>query len=183
MNKQDSNFRKIFKAFAVSFVAMVALFFVIALFKSKTYEVTQKIEIQVPVEKVFPLVADLSQWKNWSPWYEVQPSADYVFEGTPMQVGSSLKWDGKIIGNGKMTLTESKANEMVMLKIDFNEPRKAQSVSEFRFEARGATTLVTWTDKGILSYPFGRLFGDNISQMLAKDFEEGLKKLKSKIEN
>ena len=181
MNKQAGNVRKILKAFAVSFVALLLICLIIALFKPKTYEVSRSQEIQAPISKVYSQMVDLSRWKEWSPWYKIEPTAAFTFQGNPEQIGSSLAWDGKIIGVGRMTITEV-TDKKAVFAVDIVKPRKLQSTSIFTFESIQNGTKVTWSDRGNLSYPIGRLFKQNIEAMLGRDFEDGLSKIKQQVE-
>ena len=95
-------------------------------------------------------------------------------------IDSQLKWDGRIIGKGTMTLSQIENLKKIVMNLKFEKPRKMESVSEFAFEPKGQSTLVTWTDKGSLSYPIGRIFKKYIVSMLGKDFEQGLAKLQTR---
>ena len=182
MNKQASNTSKIIKAFIVSFVSLIVLILIAAVFFPKTYEVSRSIEIKAPTRKIFPLVADFSKWNQWSPWFEVEPSAQFIQEGTSGKTGSTFEWNGKIIGKGRMTLTEIQDLHKLTMHLKFEKPRGMESNSEFLFESKTETTLVTWTDRGNLSYPMGRIFKKYINQMIGRDFEQGLTKLKASAE-
>lgn len=173
---------KIIKAFLLSFVALNIITLIAAFFFPKEYTVTQSLEIQAPIEKVFPLVADFSKWKEWSPWYQVEPIAHYDQVGTMASINSQLKWDGRIIGKGAMTLSKIENFKKIVMNLKFEKPRKMESVSEFTFEPKGQSTLVTWTDQGSLSYPIGRIFKKYIVAMLGKDFEQGLTNLQTRAQ-
>ena len=100
--------KKILTPFAVSLLSFIALGLIVALVLPSEYTITRKLEIGAPVEKIFPLVADFSQWRQWSPWYESEPTAQYSVEGEMGKIGSKIVWKGRIVGQGTMTLVDVK---------------------------------------------------------------------------
>ena len=47
-----------------------------------------------------------------------------------------------------MTITESRPNELVKLKLDFLKPMKGTNTGEFVFRPEGNQTAVTWSMSG-----------------------------------
>lgn len=152
-----------------------------ALFLSKEYKIERSIDVNVPVEKVFPLVSDFSLWNTWSPWYAREPKAIYKVVGEPQKVGSVFQWEGKAIGVGQMELVDVQTNQSLSIKLDIQKPQKMKTSTTFNFETVPTGTRITWVDQGTLSYPLGRLFKRYIENMLGHDFEFGLSKLKEKL--
>ena len=55
-------------------------------------------------------------------------------------------WTGNDkVGQGSMTLVESKSGEFVRINVEFVKPFEGKSTSEFTFRPQGDRTQVTWT--------------------------------------
>ena len=68
---------------------------------------------------VFEQFNNLHKMNTWSPWARMDPNCKNTFDGPPAGVGSSLAWDGNSqVGAGKMTITDSTANEHIRPPID-----------------------------------------------------------------
>ena len=67
-------------------------------------------------------------------------------EGPATGVGASYAWTGnKKVGEGRMTITESRPGERVSLRLEFIKPFKSTSDTSFVFTPEGDGTRVTWT--------------------------------------
>ena len=83
-----------------------------------------------------------------------------------------------------MTLTESRANELVRIKLEFFKPFKATNVAEFSFKDQGGQTLVTWAMTGQKNFAAKAFYLImNMEKMLGGDFDKGLSQLKSVVES
>jgi hypothetical protein len=123
----------------------------------------------------------LHKWDAWSPWAKLDPNAKHSFEGAEAGVGAAMSWDGnKKIGAGKLTITESRANESVGFRLEFIRPFKATNTAEFIFNRVGNQTEVVWSMSG-KSNLFFKVFGlfMNCDDMAGRDFEKGLASLKA----
>jgi hypothetical protein len=80
----------------------------------------------------------------------MQP-ADFTVERTATMAApqAAMTWAGNDkVGEGKMTLIESRPNEAIKLKVDFVKPFEGTSTSEFAFKPEGDQTTVTWSMSG-----------------------------------
>src|SRR5262249_18991522 len=60
--------------------------------------------------------------------------------------GTVMAWAGNDkVGEGKMTLIESKPNEALKIKVDFVKPFEGTANSSFTFKPDGNQTPVTWS--------------------------------------
>lgn len=149
------------------------------------FMVTRTGAISAPPEKVFPHMNDLRLWQAWSPWAKLDPNAKTMFGGPESGVGASMSWDGnKKIGAGRMTITESRPNELVQFKLEFIRPFVATNTAEFTFKNDGGRTVVSWTMRGRSNF-FFKAFGllMNCDDMAGRDFEKGLASLKELAES
>jgi hypothetical protein len=175
--------KKIIKPFLISFLVLILLILGIAATMPKTYKVDESIEIQAAVQTVFPLVADFSKWKEWSPWYDFEPDALYEIKGTPAAVGSSIRWHGSSVGRGTITISDLEEFKFLNMNFQFETPHKSEAKGTFTFEQKHTSTKVTWSNEGLLEYPLGRFFGPVLTGMIGKDLNKGLEKLKARAEN
>lgn len=144
------------------------------------FSVRRSATLPAPAGAVFPHVNDLHMWEAWSPWAKMDPNAKSTYSGSPAGEGASMAWAGnKNVGEGRMTITESRANEAIHIKLEFFKPFKATNAAEFTFKPEGNGTLVTWTMSGTNNF-MGKLFGliMNCDKMVGGQFEKGLASLR-----
>jgi len=95
-----------------------------------------------------------------------------------------MSWAGNDeVGAGKMTITESKPNDLVKFKIDFTEPFVGTSTSSFTFKPDGDKTAVSWGMEAHHNFIEKALcLVSNGKGMVEGQLDEGLAKLKSVVE-
>jgi hypothetical protein len=178
MRRKRTSMKKILKPFLVSFLSLVLILLFGALGMPKDYVLEQSIEIKSSPIAIRALLSDFSKWSQWSPWYKSEPSAEFLIEGPLGEIGSGMKWKGRIIGQGQMNLNQLTENN-INIDMQFEKPRKFQTQINFIFrEKELEMTTVTWKSSGKLNYPFDRLFGSALKSMISKDMEKGLFELK-----
>jgi len=100
--------------------------------------------ISAPAAVIFSQVNDFHKWEAWSPWAKMDPAAKNTFEGAPAGTGAIFAWAGNYkVGEGRMTLTESRPNDLIRIKLEFVRPFAATSTAEFTFRPEGNQTAVT----------------------------------------
>jgi len=105
-------------------------------------------------------------------------------EGAPAGTGAIYSWVGnKQVGEGRMTLTESRPSDLVRIKLEFIKPFKATNTTEFTFKPEGNETVVSWSMIGRHNFIMKAfcLFM-NMDKMVGGDFEKGLANMKSVVE-
>ena len=120
----------------------------------------------------------------WSPWAKLDPNAKIAFEGPPSGTGTVMTWAGnKQVGEGKMTLTESRPNELVKINVDIVKPMEGSSTSEFAFKPEGDQTAVTWTMSGHQNFIAKAMcLVMNGKKMMSDIMDKGLANMKSVAE-
>lgn len=169
------------KIILIAVAAIVVLFFIIVSLRPSDFLVTRTGRISAPVGVVFDNVNDLHKWDAWSPWAKLDPNAKNSFEGPVSGAGASMAWSGNNkVGEGKMTITESRPNERVQFKLEFLRPFKATNTAEFTFKSEGDQTVVTWSMSGKNNF-MGKAIGlfMNCDKMVGGQFEQGLASLNS----
>jgi uncharacterized protein YndB with AHSA1/START domain len=167
---------KILIAFAVIAVVLVA----VVAAQSSTFRISRSATISAPPERVFAEVNDLHKWEAWSPWLKADPTAKTAYDGAPAGAGAAFRWSGnKDVGEGRMTITESRPNQLVRLKLDFMRPFASTSVAEFTFVPDGNRTVVTWSmtgDKNFMAKAIHLVL--DMDKMVGGKFDEGLAQMK-----
>ena len=168
-------------------VVIVIVFIVVVAMRPADFRITRTTNIAAPVEIIFQNVNDLHKWDAWSPWAKLDPNMKQTHEGAAVGVGAIYSWDGnKEVGAGRMTITESRTNEAILIKLEFLKPFAAVNDTEFTFksaDANGNQTVVTWTMSGtnnFMSKAFCLFM--NMDKMVGGDFEKGLASLKTLTE-
>jgi nucleoid-associated protein YgaU len=82
-----------------------------------------------------------------------------------------------------MTIEESKANELVRIKLEFIKPFPSTSTTTFAFKPAEGGTEVTWTMAGTNDF-MGKAFCMviDMDKMVGGDFERGLASMKTAAE-
>jgi hypothetical protein len=168
----------------IAIAAIVVIFIIIVAMRPNEFRVTRSAGIAAPPENFFPHVNDLHIWEAWSPWAKMDPVCKNTFEGAAAGTGAIFIWAGnKKVGEGRMTITESRPSELIRIKLEFLKPFKATNTAEFTFKSQGNQTLVTWSMSGKNNF-MGKAFGlfVNCDKMAGGDFEKGLAAMKSVAE-
>jgi|CXWL01.1.fsa_nt_gi hypothetical protein len=122
------------------------LFLVGQFFLSNSLSVTRSAAIDRPRAIIFALANDLRVAKEWSPFYAMDPDADYSFTGDGPGRGQEMRWASKSrrVGSGRMTIQESTENEAIESDIVLRD--RASLHSNMKLErAEGNSTAVAWS--------------------------------------
>ena len=147
--------------------------------------ITRSTTIAAPPSTVFEQVNDLHQWAAWSPWTKLDPNAKNTFEGPAAGEGAVMRWVGNNqVGEGSMTIVESKPAELLRFQLDFLKPFKATHSAEFNFKLEGDQTAVSWSMSGQKNFVAKAMsLIMNCDKMIGEQFEKGLASLKSVSES
>jgi uncharacterized protein YndB with AHSA1/START domain len=169
----------------LAFVVLVGALVVFIATRPSDFRITRSATIAAAPETLFTQVNDLHRWNSWSPWAKIDPNAKQTFSGPPAGVGASSTWAGNNeVGEGRMTITESRPNDLVQLRLEFFKPFQATNVAEFTFQPEGAQTLVTWTMTGknnFIAKAFGLVV--DCDKMVGGQFEQGLAQLRATVDS
>jgi Polyketide cyclase / dehydrase and lipid transport len=160
--------------------AIVVVFIAVVAMQPSEFRVTRSAIVRAPAPDVFAHVNDFQNWQEWSPWAKLDPAAKASFEGPRAGTGAVFAWSGNDkIGEGRMTLTESRPSELIRIKLDFVKPMEGTSIAEFTFKPEGDQTAVTWTMTGHNNF-IAKAFCLFISmdEMIGDQFEKGLAEMK-----
>lgn len=175
--------KKLLVVFAV-LAAIVVVFLIVVAFQPSEYRVSRSLTMAAPAAAVFPHVNELKKWEPWSPWMKLDPNATSKYEGPAAGQGAAMSWAGNNeVGEGKMTITESKPNELVRFHLEFYKPMAGVSDAEFTFKPEGNGTTVTWSMTGKNNF-IGKAMClvMDMDQMIGGQFEKGLASIKGVVE-
>jgi hypothetical protein len=149
------------------------------------YTVTRSATFAAQPEVVFAQVNDFHKWDAWSPWAKIDPAMKITYSGPQSGKGASYAWIGNgDVGEGQMTIIDSKPTEAVKIDLQFLKPFAASCITDFDIKPSGDKTTVTWTMKGqnnFIAKAF-TMFMD-MDQMIGADFEKGLAQMKPVVES
>src|SRR5688572_798523 len=101
---------------AIGFAADVAL-------QPAEFHIERTALMKATPAEVFAQVNDFHKWEGWSPWLKVDPNAKGTYEGPESGEGAIFRWAGNAeVGEGSMTILESKPHELIRIKLHFVKP-------------------------------------------------------------
>ena len=163
---------------------MVVVLVVVVALQPADFRVARSATMSAPAPVVFSQVNDLHKWEAWNPWQKKDPAMKLTFAGPPAGPGASYSWAGNNeVGEGRLTITESRQSDMVRIKLEFMKPFAATNTAEFTFKPEGDRTAVTWSMEGRNNF-FAKALHlvMNMDKMVGGEFEKGLADMKSVVE-
>ena len=164
--------------------AIVVVFLVVVAMQPSDFKVERSATMRAPAPAAFAQVNDFQKWQAWSPWEKVDPALKRQYEGPKAGTGAVYAWQGnKDVGEGRMTITESKPAELVRIKLEFFQPFAATNQADFTFKPAGDGTTVTWTMTGQNTFLSKAIcMFVNMDKMVGGMFEQGLTQMKTVVE-
>jgi len=172
------------KKILIAIAAIVVVFVVVVAIQPSEFRIVRSATISAPAPAVFAQVNDFHNWEAWSPWAKVDPAMKQAYEGPPAGTGAIYTWAGNDqVGEGRMTLTESRPSDLIRIKLEFLKPFAATNTAEFTFKPEGNQTVVTWSMAGENNFVAKavHLFM-NMDKMVGGDFEKGLARMRAVVE-
>ena len=172
------------KKILIGLAVIVVVFVVIVALQPSEFRVARSATIFAPAPAVFAQVNDFHKWEAWSPWAKLDPAAKNSFDGPAAGTGAMFRWAGNHeVGEGSMTITESRPSDLIRIKLDFTKPFEATNTTEFTFKPEGNQTVVTWSMFGTNNF-IAKAFClfNSMDKMVGGQFEKGLASMKSIVE-
>lgn len=173
------------KRILLTLAILAGLLIVVVAMQPSEFLVTRTATMAAPVSAVFPHVNELKQWEAWSPWAKMDPEMKTSYEGPSAGPGAVSSWSGNHeVGKGRMTIQESRTNELIRFHLEFFEPMAGTSSAEFRFKPDGKGTTVTWSMSGKNNF-IGKAMClvMNMDKMVGGQFDQGLASMKYIVES
>ena len=168
----------------IALAAIVVVFVVVVSMRPSGFRISRTATISAPAPLVFAQVYDFHKWEAWSPYEKRDPAMKKTHEGTPHGTGAIYTWAGNNeVGEGRMTITESRPSDLIRIKLEFAKPFKATNTAEFTFKPKGNQTAVSWSMSGKNNFMFKAVgLFMNMDKMVGGDFEKGPAQMKSVVE-
>jgi hypothetical protein len=159
----------------------VLLFMIVVATRPSAYQVVRSTSINSTPSIPFEEVNNFHNWEAWSPWVKIDPNLQQNYEGPTNGVGAIYTWAGNNkVGAGRMTITDTRTNEFIKIKLEFLKPFPSAADTEFSFKPDNTNTTVSWKMSGnhtFISKAMSLFIG--MDQMIGPSFDQGLKHLKS----
>jgi hypothetical protein len=169
------------KKLLIAFGVILAVFVIVVATRPADFRVARMATVAAPVEVVFAQVNELKKWETWSTWAKLDPAMKQTYQGAAAGSGAISSWVGNAkVGEGRMTITESRPNERIRFKLEFFKPMAGTSLAEFTFKPEGDQTTITWAMTGKNNFIAKAMcLFMSMDNMLGDQFEQGLAALKA----
>lgn len=171
--------KKVLLGIGGAIILAVVVVLAIAATKPDTYAVQRDAIIAAPASAIFPNLEDFHRWSAWSPWEKLDPNLKRTYSGPTTGAGASYGWVGNDqVGEGQMTVLESRPNEHLSIRLEFIKPFASTTMTTFSLAPEAEGTRVTWKMEGPNAF-VSKLFSvfADMDAMVGKDFEAGLANL------
>lgn len=164
-------------------LAVIAILAIVVTLQPSEFNVSRELKIEAPAKDIFEQVNNFQNWPNWSPWKALDPDQKVTLQGPVKGENAIMTWSGNSqVGEGTITITESKKNESIKMKLDIKRPLAASHNGEFTFKPEGKATVVTWSmygHKDFIAKAVGLVM--NCDKMVGEQFEKGLINLQNVV--
>jgi len=172
------------KRILIALAVIVIAFLGVVAMQPSEFRVTRTATIAAPAPVVFAQVNDFHNWEAWNPWAKLDPAMKQTYEGAPAGTGAMYTWAGNSqVGEGRMTLTESRPSDLIRIRLEFLKPFPGTSTAEFTFKPEANQTAVVWSMAGKNNFMAKAVsLFMNMDKMIGGQFEKGLAQMKSVVE-
>ena len=174
---------------ALKIIGIIALVIVVAIIgfvmslKGESH-LERTIAINASADKVYSVVNDFGENKNWSPWFMIDPETKYEFSENTIGVGAKYSWDSEHpdVRTGKQEILESIENEYVNTQMWFGGMTGTYTAA-FKIKPTENGVDLTWTLESKADNAGEKFFIDYISEdAIGTAYDEGLVSLKTYVE-
>jgi hypothetical protein len=164
---------------------VVIVLAVLVIITPSDFKVEREVTINKPKAEVFDYVRLLKNQNDWGPWVKKDPAIKQEYKGNDGEVGFVSSWDSKMedVGAGEQEIkkiTDSQIDSELRFKKPFESTAQAFMILE---ETSPTSTKVKWGFTGNMPKPMNlMLVFMNMDKEVGKDFDEGLKNLKTILE-
>ncbi len=167
--------KKILIGLAVILVGII----IVSRSQPDSYTVERTATIAAPPNVVFDHVNNFQKWQQFNAWGDSDPNAVYTYNDTESGVGANFHWKGNSdMGEGSMTILESKPNEYVKVDLEFIEPFSGKAIAEFVLAPNSGGTQLTERTSSEHNF-FSKImcmFMD-MDKMIGDKYEEGFARM------
>jgi uncharacterized protein YndB with AHSA1/START domain len=172
------------KIILIALAVIIVVLVVIVVLQPSEFRVARSTTISAPPSAVFAQVNDFHKWETWNPWGKIDPAMKPTYAGAPAGTGAIYRWAGNNeVGEGRMTITESRPSDLIRIKLEFFKPFAGNSIAEFTLKPEKDQTMVTWSMAGENNFMAKAIhLFMNMDKMIGGQFEKGLADMKSVVE-
>lgn len=163
---------------------LVVLVVVVGWLLPREVTVERAIGIDKPADAIFPWIASLKMWPDWTVWNKQEdPSLVYTYSGADAGRGASMTWTAKKMGSGSLTITDAAPGRYIRYTLRLqNRTMVVRGNIEIE-PAGGGATLVQWFDTVDFGRnPFTRWLAFLVKPMLGRAYHRNLAGLKAAVE-
>jgi uncharacterized protein YndB with AHSA1/START domain len=170
-------------AFVTVLVLLGLMFYFGGRFLPQKYSVTRNIAISAPPEKVFAAIENPRAWRDWAAWPRRAGDKPIYHYGRATGGGAGIAWNST--HEGTISIEVAAVEAPVRVAFAMNRPDVgATASSEFKLDARGPRTQVSWVVLGDVGRdPWHRWMALFAAPMMAHDMEDSLERLKARVES
>jgi uncharacterized protein YndB with AHSA1/START domain len=164
-------------------IALIGLALAVGLFLPEAAHVERTVTTSASPDSVYRIVNGFRRFNEWSPWFDLDPQARYVYTGPETGVGARMAWtsDKRDVGSGSQEILAVDPGRMVKTRLDFGS--EGLATSTLTIEPEGPGSRLTWAFDTSFSGNFlGRYFGLMFDKFIGRDYEKGLARLKALAE-
>ncbi len=173
---------KALKKIVLAVLVLPILLLLISLFLPSQYRVERTVVIKAPPEAIYPWLAQLKQWPEWTVWNTtMDPTLTYTFSGPAEGAGAEMAWTSKS-GPGALKLTAADAKTGVQYEMNFDHGKFLSKGGVTLAATEGGTRAMFFNEGAFGFNPIARYFGLFFDKMMGGDFEKNLVGLKLKAE-
>ena len=177
---------RVLKIVGIVLMIIIGVPLIVALFVPKDVQYEKSIEINAPIQVVWENVNSLSDMDKWSPWNQYDPTMKKEIIGKDGTVGAKQVWESNVdeVGKGSQTIAKLNAPNLIETDLKFFSPYESEAKGYVKLKEKNNKTLATWGFASEMPYPMNlmKLF-TNMEDMMDKDWNDGLSKLKEISEN
>jgi uncharacterized protein YndB with AHSA1/START domain len=178
--------KKILKYTLLGLLSLVVIILIAAAIMPSEYAVERHVVIQKSRNEVFAFARMLGNQDKYSVWEGRDPNIKKSYRGTDGQVGAVYRWESQNeeVGVGEQEITRIEENKRIESALRFEAPFESNDQAYMAFEdAPNGATKVVWGFNGKMPYPFNLMLPFmGMEEMLGKDFQDGLDKMKAYTE-
>ena len=110
---------KIVQAGSLLLIVLAAVCVVGGMAVPSLWQVSRSTIIAKRPEAIYPYLASLKKWEQWSVWTKKKdPTLNYVYEGPEIGAGARQRWTSQKMGDGWLEITEAHLEKA--LRISFS---------------------------------------------------------------
>ena len=167
------------KKLLIGLAVVIVGIIIVSRFQPDGYTVERSATIAAPPEVVFEHVNNFEKWQQFNAWGDSDPNAAYTYNETESGVGANFHWKGNSdMGEGRMTILESKPNEYVKVDLSFIEPFEGKAIAELLLEpTEGGTKLTERTSSDHNFFSKIMCMFMDMDKMIGDKYEEGFARM------